>query len=87
MDFIHPTLDTILRAQEEEPSSLIRKDGRIYIDVELLTSLIDQTIHSNIDEHPGNLGVMSHMAVLATAMRFAPELLMYEQFNEQLDNL
>ena len=87
MDLLYPTLDTVLKAQEEEPSSLIFKDGRVYIDVELLTSLVDLTIHRNMDEHPGNMMVMACMAAIATTMKFAPELLMYERFNNELAEL
>ena len=86
-EFVHPTLETILGCQEEVPTSLIEQDGRTYMDIELITSLIDLTLQNNMDiaTQKDKPEIIPYLTFLATTMQFMPDLMMYRSMQRQLE--
>jgi len=84
----HPSLENVLDAIKEFPESVMKLDGRLYIDIELVVSLIDHTIHTNIEKNPEHeTEVTSHMATLAGCTRFLLDLMSYKKFQDQLASI
>ena len=83
----HPTLETVLAAHEER-AAILRQDGRMYIDIELVCSLVDQTLETNAYAHRDKLDdIRPYLEGLATGTRFAAELLTYASFTDDLEQL
>lgn len=86
----HPTLETVLAAHEER-TAIIEKDGKTFIDLELVCSLVDRTIQVNLHEssHDEDMleAISPYLQGLATGTRFAAELLEYVSFSKQLEQM
>ena len=53
MDGIYrPTLESVLQSNGEVKNTVLIKDGRTYVDIEMIWSFIDGTIQTNIENNP-----------------------------------
>lgn len=81
----HPTLETVLAAHDEK-TAIVRQNGSVYIDIELLCSLIDQTIEVNVNANRDNLDeVAPYIQGLATGTKWAADLFTYLSFTDELE--
>jgi hypothetical protein len=91
MDFMSLDVDTLLKVEQEMPGSIIDRDGMTYINLELLLSIVEQTIEVNLenDQNQGNelLGMVIIMKGLRESMRWATELLQVKHFQQQLEEI
>jgi hypothetical protein len=87
MDGIYrPTLESVLQSNGEVKNTVLIKDGRTYVDIEMIWSFIDGTIQTNIENNP-SLEMEEHMTTLVACTQFIPDLLTYVAFRKDLDKL